>query len=445
MQIIKEPKEQKTIIIPNRTEEVRDIIERMPNTFAKYITYVVCGIVLLLLFFGYVVKYPDIVTGEVTLSSHQAPLKLMSMQNGKLKINDVQSQDTVQTDQLLAWIDNPASPLVINRIKEAISELTLPFVHARDIYNRLPKNISLGELTLPYSSFLSNLKQLSDYQENKLYDKQEHSLSSILSEQQKALKTLKEKEDLSSKTLKLTQKFLDRDSILLAKKIISQAEFEQTMGSILNSEDQFKSSLRNTGSIREQINNTENSIQQNRIVKNEKELQLDLDVITSFNNLLDKINLWEKQYLIKSPMKGKVQFLKFWNENQFVQMGEPIFSIVPNNTDVLGHVSLPVAGAGKVKIGQEAIVKLADYPYMEYGYIKAKVTNIALVSSSVNTGNGAVDNYLITLSLPKGLMTNYGTLLDFKFEAKGTAEVITKDRRLIERFFDNLKYIGHSK
>lgn len=216
-----------------------------------------------------------------------------------------------------------------------------------------------------------------------MYDKQENSLSSILSEQQIALKTLKEKEDLSSKTLKLTQKFLERDSILLAKKIISQAEFEQTMGSILNSEDQFKSSLRNTGSIREQINNTENSIQQNRIVKNEKELQLDLDVITSFNNLLDKINLWEKQYLIKSPMKGKVQFLKFWNENQFVQMGEPIFSIVPNNTDVLGHVSLPVAGAGKVKIGQEAIVKLADYPYMEYGYIKAKVTNIALVSSTV--------------------------------------------------------------
>lgn len=95
MQIIKKPKEQKTIIIPNRTEEVRDIIERMPNTFAKYITYVVCGIVLLLLFFGYVVKYPDIVTGEVTLSSHQGPLKLISMQNGKLKINDVQSQDTV--------------------------------------------------------------------------------------------------------------------------------------------------------------------------------------------------------------------------------------------------------------------------------------------------------------------------------------------------------------
>jgi len=37
--------DKKEPIIPHRTEEVRDIIERMPNTFAKYITYVVFGIV----------------------------------------------------------------------------------------------------------------------------------------------------------------------------------------------------------------------------------------------------------------------------------------------------------------------------------------------------------------------------------------------------------------
>lgn len=82
---------------------------------------------------------------------------------------------------------------------------------------------------------------------------------------------------------------------------------------------------------------------------------------------------------------------------------------------------------------------------MEYGYIKAKVTNIALVSSPLNTGNAVVDTYLVTLSFPEGFLTNYGSLLKFKYEAKGTAEIITKDRRLIERFFDNLKYIGHSK
>jgi hypothetical protein len=39
-----------------------------------------------------------------------------------------------------------------------------------------------------------------------------------------------------------------------------------------------------------------------------------------------------------------------------------------------------------------------------------------------------------------GLKTNYGVELNFHAEAKGTAEIITEDRRLIERFFDNLRY-----
>lgn len=443
--IVVKKEEKPKDILSGRTEEVRDIIERMPHTFAKYITYVVCGIVALLLLFGYIVKYPDVVTGEVILSAQQAPLRLIAEQNGKLRLNDIRSQDTVQNGQLLAWVDNPAAPKLIDSIKAAISDLKPPLTDAHTLYNILPRNINLGDLTIPYSSFLGSVKQLADYQHNKLYDKQEGSLTKVLGEQRDALRTLGEKEELSKSNMKLTRKFLERDSILLARKVISQAEFEQTMASSLSSEDQFKSSLRNTGSVREQISNTENSIQQNRIVKSEKELQLDLEVITAFNNLIDKINLWEKQYLIRTPMEGKVQFLKFWNQNQFVQAGEPLFSIVPRNTDVVGQVQLPISGAGKVKIGQEAIVKLADYPYMEYGYVKAKVANIALVSSPLQTGGNVVDTYLVTLDFPDGLKTNYGTQLDFKFESKGSAEIITKDRRLIERFFDNLKYIGHSK
>lgn len=436
----------KDSIPTRRTEEVTDIIERMPVTFAKRITLLVCFIVTLILFFGYIVKYPDIVTGEVTISAEQSPLQLVAEQSGRLRINGIKSQDDISSDQLLAWIDNPAHPKQVDQIMELVEMTSLPTSDARKLYTRLPKNLNLGDLTVPYSSFVSSIKQLADYQINRLYDKQEYSLSKILTEQQGALETLKEKEHLSLQHLALTDKFLERDSVLLAKKIISQAEYEQSIASRINAEDHVKSSLRSSGSIREQISSTENSIQETRITKSERELQLDLEVLTSFNNLIDKINLWEKQYLIRSPVAGKAQFLKFWNENQFIQAGEPVFSIVPKENSILGKVLLPVSGAGKVKAGQEVIVKLADYPYMEYGYIKATVRDISLVSSPVNTGNGtAMDSYLVTLSFPEELATNYGTVLDFRFESKGTAEIITKDRRLIERFFDNLKYIGHSK
>ncbi len=433
------------IITSNRTEEVRDIIERMPNTFARYVTYVICGIVILLFFFGYIIKYPDIVTGEVTISAQQAPLKLVAEQNGKLMFGNIRSQDNVKAGQLVAWIDNPTDPALIQKIKRNIEEVGFVNINARSLYGSFPKDMNLGDLTIPYSSFLTALKQFADYQDHKLFDRQEQSLNNILKEQRQALHTLKEKEGLSEQNIKLNRKFVERDSILLARNVISQAEYEQTVASNLNSIDQYKTSLRNTGTVREQISNTENSIQQNSIAKTEKELQLELELITSYNNLIDKIALWEKQYLITSPIDGKIQFLKFWNKNQFVQAGEPLFSIVPTENKLLGQVLLPISGAGKVKKGQEVIIKMADYPYMEYGYIKASVVNIGLVSTSLQTNSGSKESYMLTLDFPSGLTTNYGTKLEFKFDSKGIAEVITKDRRLIQRFFDNLKYIGHSK
>ena len=48
---------------------------------------------------------------------------------------------------------------------------------------------------------------------------------------------------------------------------------------------------------------------------------------------------------------------------------------------------------------------------------------------------------MIIVDFPEQLKTNLRYLLDFKFEAKETAEIITKNRRLIQHLFDNLKYI----
>lgn len=48
---------------------------------------------------------------------------------------------------------------------------------------------------------------------------------------------------------------------------------------------------------------------------------------------------------------------------------------------------------------------------------------------------------MVLVDFPDQLKTNYGAQLEFKAEAKGTAELITNDRRLIQRLFDNLKYV----
>ena len=109
--------------------------------------------------------------------------------------------------------------------------------------------------------------------------------------------------------------------------------------------------------------------------------------------------------------------------------------------EILGQVQLPAEGAGKIKNGCDVIIKLDNYPYMEYGSVKGKVKSISLTTNKNKTADkNEIDTYLVLVELPEELSTNYGSKLEFKYELKGTADIIANNRRLVERLFDNLKY-----
>ena len=98
-------------------------------------------------------------------------------------------------------------------------------------------------------------------------------------------------------------------------------------------------------------------------------------------------------------------------------------------------------GAGKVKAQQEVIIKLDDFPYLEYGSVNGVVEDVSLTTNTEKTQQGNIETYLVTVKFDKGLKTNYGKEIAFKQESKGIAEIVTNDRRLIHRFFDNLRYV----
>ena len=124
-----------------------------------------------------------------------------------------------------------------------------------------------------------------------------------------------------------------------------------------------------------------------------------------------------------------------------------MFSILPDDNPIFGQVYLPARGAGKVFSGQDVIIKLDNYPYIEYGSIKGRVKTISQLANPVrNFGSqGAVSTYLITIDLPDQLTTNYGLKLDFSYDIKGIADILTSKRKLIIRLFDNLRYIVSNK
>ncbi|OWK68654.1 HlyD family secretion protein [Pedobacter sp. AJM] len=427
---------------PNeRTEEVQHIIERMPTRFGFWISIIVLFLFILIFVFGWLVRYPDVVTGEISINTTNSPLKLISNSSGKLKLSRINSADQVKEGQILAYIENPTNPKTLFYIDSLLKRSNLNTDEILAVKNKLPRNASLGELNVKYYAFVRSLQELLNFKEDKLLESQTINFANVLNEQKEAVSTSNSRVEMAKNNLLYANKFYKRDSLLFTKKVISEAELDKSQLNYLSSKDGLESAINNLINSKQNAQQTESKIQELNIQKPEKERELRMILVSAYNDLVDNIKTWEQKYVFKAPFSGKVQFLKFYKENQFVQSSEEVFKILPKEEKVFGQVILPARGTGKIKIGQEVIIKLDNYPYMEYGSITGKIRSISLTTNTTRTEKSDIETYMVVVDFPHQLETNYGTKLDFRAEAKGSAEIITNDRRLIHRFFDNLKYV----
>lgn len=432
-----------------RTDEVNDIIERMPTGFGKWITLIVSFIFILLVLSGWIIKYPDIVTGQITINAASSPLKLIAQTSGKIQLYDFKPRDKVKEGDYIAVIQNPARTEDIHRLDSLLNQFNPNDSLFTKYLYFFPRKLVLGELNVSYYAFLSALSNMIEYQENNLFDKQATLLRKLFFNQQELLKENYTEKGIRQQTMLLQARSYHRDSILHTKKVVADAEIEKSKMINLSAVENYKSLDEEITSNLYKIEETQNKLKQLQIQKVEKENNLRLSLLNAYYELNQDISAWEQKYVFESPIPGQIEYLQFWRQNEFIQAGEAIFTIVPKENTIMGQVLLPEKGSGKVKKGQQVIIKLDNYPYIEYGSITGIVQSISMVTNSQpiasNSGPKGEGVYLVRISLPEGLKTNYGKTLNFKFEIKGTAEIITKDRRLVERLFDNLKYIVSDK
>ena len=82
-------------------------------------------------------------------------------------------------------------------------------------------------------------------------------------------------------------------------------------------------------------------------------------------------------------------------------------------------------------------VKFDNFPYMEYGMIKVQIAHISLVPINKEKEK----NYILEVIFPDSLVTNYGKTLAFSQEMTGSAEIITEDLRLLDKFLNPIRAV----
>ena len=418
-----------------RSNNVQEILGHVPVWIVRWgitlFTIIVLGILIGCWFY----QYPDIVRSPVMITTENPPSPVVAKANGRIIALFVSDTQIVEQGQTLAVIENPADFEQVFQLKEKLENnrnAILDF--SEHMIIQFQSNPDLGIIQSSYAKFLNHYSDYHHFTGLNYYQRKIESQNEELEKYHVYYNRLYNQRNLLERELQLTSLQFSRDSLLFARQVIPDAEFDQAEAKLLQKKHEFEQARINLSITNIEISKLEQEILDIEQQYTDKKKELELQLIESFENLTASISTWDHQFILKSSSNGKVSFTKYWAKDQSVTEGERVLTIIPENTgEIIGKISLDMKRSGKVKQEQKVNIKFDSYPHLEFGMVEGVVKKISLVP--------AESNYAVEIDLKDGLKTFYGIELEFTQEMQGTAEIITEKRRLLMRLVDPIRFI----
>jgi multidrug resistance efflux pump len=427
-QLLNDPKE----IRLNENRDLQQILGAPPGWILKWGITVVFISIAMLLGVSWLIKYPDIIPARVVLTTEQPPIRVFSKTSGKVETLNVKDDQSVKAGQLLAIIENPAEWKDILILDSFLIEIQLTKTTETVRNLEIPRDLNLGSLQNSYAEFSKQFDEYIFFLQNNLTNARVANLNEQNVQLNALVNAMNQQKETLKKIVQLANKELERNQKLKKIGAISDTELEASEAYHLQQ--------------RQLLEKLDNEIINNKILS-EKNQMLILETQQKNNEsrsgglfsiqedvqrMKSEVENWKQTFLIIAPIDGQISLSQFWSPQQFINENEELLTIVPTNNSgkIIGRALLPLERSGKVKPLMRANIRLDGYPYQEFGSIGATVKDI----SSVPQG----DAYQIELEVPGTLVTTYEKSIPFRQEMQGTANIITEDRRILERVFDKI-------
>lgn len=423
-----------------RAEEVQEIMNKPPSWIQRWGIVLMFCIILILLIGSYLIKYPDTIEAEIIVTTSNPPVDIIARSSGKIDEIFVKNNSAIKKDCILSVIQNPAKTVDVLLLADRLGywkNCDYDLKTADSLFSF--SSLSLGNMQAGYSAFISNLKVLQNFIKQNYYSQKIGLLVEKNNEQKDYFDMIIRQKKLAEEQLQTSQKMFDRDSILYKKNIATGNEFDAARNSYIQSRLSY---------ISHEISLKQSEMQllagkENLLDLKNQAMDIENNLHQALHNSTEQLNAeikaWENSFLLRSPIDGFVNYMGVWSKNQNIATGETVFSILPAEKGYSkGKALLAAQGSGKVKTGQKVNVRISNFPDQQFGYLVGEITSI---SSTINKEGF----YVLEISFPEGLKTNYNISLPGSQQLIGNAKIITEDVRVIERFIQPIKSIINSQ
>ncbi|MDF1694685.1 MAG: hypothetical protein P1U56_02585 [Saprospiraceae bacterium] len=414
--------------------QIHDLIGNPPGWLLRSGITMVAIVTSILLTGSCYFEYPDKLIGEGVLTSDAPPIELVSRSTGYIERIYAHEGCNVKKGEAVLFINNTTDQTQIiqlehwikkyNTIEDIKMMLQLDFV----------KGLQLGSLQNDYASLELRFNELQQTLRDDIVFQQ---INNINREIQKigVLNGSHNKEmEIYGKELELSRVDYSRNKKLEIEGAISRAEFEKFHAVLLQKERQFEGM--NNILIQNRIRIDQLEMEKlNLKQKRSKALQnYTFSISEIISRIKTSIENWNKTYIVEAPIDGKVTYLKGVSDQKNIKQGQAIGYIIPTDNQI-NYVTaeFPGVNIGKVEKGQDVIIKFDGYPYKEYGVLTSKVSVVSKIPEENRDGRLM---YELKIPIPNTIITDYQDTIQYKPQMSVTAEVITENKTVFSRIFN---------
>ena len=415
--------------------EVQEIISYRPHWIVRNGSLLFLLIIAGLIVVTFFISYPDIVTAPATFTSINAPKEIKVKTEGRLVLLAISEGQPVIANAIIGYVESRANHIAVIQISNATDSMELLMQRGKimESVDLLESNEiiqsqtirgtiqSFGELQQAYQVFMQSFYLFKQYLSKGFYITKRKMLLNDISFLQQQQVILLEQKKLQQEDLGLAKQTIDANSTLQEQKVISPLDYR-------NEKSKFIAKQLSIPQINAAIVSNESS----RHEKQKEIAQLDNDIAQQKNIFLQALHTfktqadeWKNKYLLISPVAGNISFAGFVQQNQQLKAGQTLCYVNPGNVAYFSEITIPQNNFGKVKQGQQVLLKLAAYPYQEFGLIKGTLAQISIMPTD--------SGYVAKVALSDGFTSTYKKQLLYKEGLKATGEIITDNKKLSER------------
>lgn len=387
-----------------------------------------------LLYGSWLIHLPDLVQAPFTLTTVNAPKTALAHHTGRLLRLLVHNGAEIPAGTPLAYLESTARPEQVLALNHDLHQARmLASANKLDQVIQLPLASfhELGELQSAYQPFALAHLQLCTYLKQGFFARRRALLRQEADDLQAMALNLQQQQAIQGHELQLAEAEYQVQQQLAQQKVIPQLELQREESKLLAHQLPYRQAAATL---------IANTVAQRG--KQQELLELDKTVaeqrqqfLQALNTMQSVIDEWKHTYVVQAPCQGRVYFPLPLQENQQVTADQELFYVAPGNTAYLGQLRLPQQNAGKVQAGQTVLIRFNGYPYQEFGLVRGKVKSVAEIPLR--------EGFVAEVSLPTQLVTSRGRHLTYKLGMTASAEIITRDQRLLERLLNNLTALAH--